>query len=260
MKVKNLLPSVVLITLCGGMTSCSDDPVTTNQTRAGGEFASAFQGEYELYSNTQQPTLSILDFCLKDVEVENPYNYKFEFTEGDIDRIKGLDADGLKQLRDRIMKANGFKSVSEVEEVVDEAYNKFCEDMNEEELIELDSFIDQYIEMPAGISSIEKIAPKIVNARDMLAKDKRILYAAVIVDRIGRPLYDLLDPETRSAVDCKKIFAAHISVVVISSCWGLALSASGFGSVGGILLLATNVCEAITAMNYYRLCIKTRAV
>ncbi|MDE6007545.1 MAG: hypothetical protein K2G67_08340 [Muribaculaceae bacterium] len=251
MKTKFFLISPLVISLLALSTSCTDDSKQLQtRTTEESDFAEAFQ------SDSSKPELSALDFALGGASVEAFQDYSVCFTVRDLDFLGSLDMQELIELKEKIMRVNGIQTEQDLENAIDDAYESFCENMDESDLRELNSFVNQYLEMPAGLSSIEKIIPQYTVGR-LSTMSEKYVQLALAIDRIGRPLYNQLTNSTRSAAECRRIFGIRIALSCISIAYGGMFSLTGVGAVG--LISAINgICDAIDAGLQYKLCLRTR--
>lgn len=85
----------------------------------------------------------------------------------------------------------GGKSDKDIENILDQAYDEICKNMNTEELVKFNKFIVEYIEMPSGITSLETLN---VFQSDLTKPsfNDECIYATISIDNFDRILYNSL--------------------------------------------------------------------
>lgn len=246
---KNYFTSVMIvistIILC---TSCATEYDETNS------IDKIRHDSYDKYMEyKQKPIQSVLEVALNGTHFSRSDEYTLGLTEEDANYLLSLDVEELLDLKSQLMEKWGLESDENIEDILEQSYDRFCQDLSDEELIDFNNFVDAYIFMPEGYETIEQFVLLQSNSHSD-AYINACICAAVSIDNFGRILYRTLKESRASVEDCKKLFAAHLTETSINGMAGMLVGAviPGFGW----LVTATVICDAITAgVNYYN-CVK----
>ncbi len=109
----------------------------------------------------------------------------------------------------------GLKSDEEIQKILDHTYDTVCDQMDCNELIQFNDFIDIYLDMPAGTSTLRQFDAFKIDNSSIVHKES-FAGAAVCVDKFGRNAYKIVKPEPLSPMhltkaDCLKYFSLNNS-------------------------------------------------
>ena len=207
----------------------------------------------ELYSKynelSQKQVTSILDVALGNATLSRGEVCILGFTEEDVNYLNSLDANGLVELKKQLMKKWNFNSDDDIENMLDSTYYELCKSMSDEELITFNQFLCDYIEMPQGVSSIDKLNVIQTNTANPNFNNL-CLYAAIGIDNFGRGLFDTTQSSRTTADECKKNFGIRIAITSIGTIAGMLIPGPGWA------VAAAAVCDAVGAAADYANCIK----
>jgi hypothetical protein len=247
MKITKLILLSMTVALLGWGCSKSIEEVDS-QTRS--QEYEGISGKYTYYSD--MPTVSALQVTMGQETVPAGKDFVVELTQDDVEYLTSLSIDDLERLKTQIMEAYGLNSEEEIENSIDMAFDNICKDMSEEEEIQFYQFVTGYLdETPLVVNGkVSKENTKVACIMNSELEDVYIR-AAVAIDKFARPLYNTIG-STRSAGECKKYLAYRLAIASIS-CMYTAMFPGG-----GAVAVVQGICEGITAINYYRVCLRTR--
>lgn len=242
MKTLKLLMLVLLYVMA--CTSC------TNENEVIDSNDKIVQESYEKYLEySEKPVISILDAALGIAPLSRSEDCILGFTEEDVNYLNSLDEKGLLDLKVQLMNKWGFETDEDIDAVLEQAYDEICENMSTEELKKFDDFINEYIEMPSGIASLENLnvfQPNHTSA----SFNNTCVYTAIGIDKFGRMLYDSLYHSRVSEEECRKNFAIRITITSVGTIAGMILPGPGWA----VALAA--ICDAASAAADYANCLK----
>lgn len=176
----------------------------------------------------------------------------------DTEYLASLDVEELSLLKRQIMAQWGLKSDEEIQKILDHTYDIVCDQMDCNELIQFNDFIDIYLDMPAGTSTLRQFDAFKIDNSSIVHKES-FAGAAVCVDKFGRNAYKIVKPEPLSPMhltkaDCLKYFRNRIILTCVST---TASCIYEWFIPGGLALVAVcATCEAIDAYMVYKNCMK----
>lgn len=170
------------------------------------------------------------------------------FTEDDVKFLESLDKEGLIQLKLEIAEAWGFKDDQIIEDILDDAYFEITQSLEAQEMVKLNDFMIQYINMPEGCVSLENLNI-FKEGENSKSFDNAVISAATLIDKFGRVFYDSNVNSRGSEGECRKIFAMRITITCIGSMAGMLLPGPGWAVV------AAAVCDAASAAADYANCL-----
>lgn len=202
-------------------------------------------------SLSSKPIVSALDLALGKTLMTKGETPVLGLTKDDADYIISLDENELKELESQVIEKWGYTSQSEIEHVSDGAFMDLFSDMDPEEYYDLDKFISDYLEMPGGVSSIEKL---FTNRSNSVHPKNVDLYinAALCIDNYGRVLYDAILETRATSLECKKYFAARIALASVNMLAGM------ITCTAAPLIAIITICDAASATADYYRCMKNR--
>lgn len=234
-----LISFVSALLLCTGCTNEETDNVSVSRNE------SNLYSKYIEYS--QKPMTSILNVALGKETPTRSEDCILGLTEDDIQKINNLDTEELTDLKTQIMEVWNLKTDDDIDTIRDQVYEQILENMEEEEFINFNNFINEYIDMPSGKNSLEYFNNNTINNQNL----ELYAYAALGIDNFGRIFYNCAE-NTRSASECKKNLATRLAITSVVGMTGLLIPGSGW------IVTATVVCDALDAAARYKLCLKTR--
>lgn len=227
------------------LSSCSDEAAQL-QTRSNDDpYADYFE------SASSKPELSLLDVSLGYISVDDLQNYNLVFTDNDAETLYELSSEGLVELKKSLMSTQGFSTEDEIEKIVDEAYENFCADMEEDDLRRLNAFGEQYLGLPAGYISFSMVYPYELSGK-VSEIDQKYLQYAIAIDNFARPLYNKFVLSTRSPRECEKYLRTRLLITSVAFCCSCILPG------GTILAVYAAVYDAFDAALMYKNCLRTR--
>ncbi|MBD5348354.1 MAG: hypothetical protein HDR84_03800 [Bacteroides sp.] len=228
------------------LSSCSDE-VPELQTRSGNN------NPYAVYfeNAASKPELSLLEISLGTKSVDDLQNYNIVFTEKDAERIYEMSSEELVELKKSRMQAYGVSTEEEMEKIIDESYEKFCADMDEDDLRKLNAFGEQYLALPAGYASFSKVYPYEMNGK-LTVLDQKYLQYAIAIDNYARPLYNQFVFLTRSPSECQKYLLIRLAITSVSYCYGCLFPGGWLWGLYGAFY------DAMDAAINYKTCLRTR--
>lgn len=244
--LKLILLSLTVTLLGSGCAKTIED--VDSQTRS-----QQYEGISEKYTYySEMPTVSALQVALGREFIPVDKDYIVVLTLDDIEDLTTLGVDSLSSLNMQIMEAYGLNSEEEIEDSLDMAFDNVCKDMSEEEEIKFYQFVTGYLDE----------TPLVVNGKVSMDNNRMAVIAngefedvyvraAVAIDKFARPLYNAIG-STRSAAECKKYLACRLAIASISCMW------TAIFPGGAAVAVVQGICEGITAINYYRVCLRTR--
>lgn len=204
--------------------------------------------KYLEYSN--KPVCSVLDYINGKNDITRSNESVLGFTDKDVAYISSLDEEGLRDLQAEVLEKSGFKTEEEIELQSEQAYNKICEEMSAEELMKFNSFIDNYIEMPAGVESLKQLGVLQPNSYSD-AYNNACIYSAINIDNFGRKLYQSLKRTRVSVRECKEYFATRMVIVSVGAFVGMLLPGPGIAVVANAVFETAGVtADYLRCMKY----------
>lgn len=244
--LKLILLSLTVTLLGSGCAKTIED--VDSQTRS--QQYDGISGKYTYYS--EMPTVSALQVALGRESIPVDKDYVVVLTPEDVEYLTNLSVDSLSSLNKQIMEAYGLNSEEEIENSIDMAFDNICKDMSEDGEIQFYQFVTGYLdETPLVVNG--KVS-KDNNSMAVIANgefEDVYVRAAVAIDKFARPLYNAIG-STRSAGECKKYLVRRLAIAAVSFMVGSILPGSA------PVVVVQGVCETITAINYYRVCLRTR--
>lgn len=241
------------MTLAIIVTSCEKDSGIAGTRSGESDTMSKLNWQYQSLCNRK--VISALSIARYGDPLRAPYRVLrddeiYGLTETDVQYIMSLDTTQLKALRNEIMDRWDIESIEKAEEILDRTYEKLTKGFDADQLADFNSFLGDYLDMPADIESFGTINAHIYSVSDF-GKWNPYVFAAAGIDIFARGLYEAI-LDTRSAQYCRYILNRRLAVTALSTVAGALLP--GYGWV----VVATAVIDVIDARNRYILCRRTR--
>lgn len=241
------------MTLAIIVTSCEKDSGIAGTRSGESDTMSKLNWQYQSLCNRK--VISALSIARYGDPLRAPYRVLkddeiYGLTETDVQYIMSLDTTQLKDLRNEIMDRWDIESIEKAEEILDRTYEKLTKDFDADQLADFNSFLGDYLDMPAGMESFGTINAHIYSVSDF-GKWNPYVFAAAGIDIFARGLYEAIQ-DTRSAQYCRYILNRRLAITALSTFAGALLPGYGWAVV------ATAVFDVIDARNRYLLCLRTR--
>lgn len=212
-----------------------------------------------MYSS--KPVVSIFDLKKSCYSRSCAVDCNAGITQEDIFYLNSLNQEELLSLQCELVQDWGMLP-EEVTAYIEGLYDEAMDNLSTEEQIRLNDFVDQYIEMPKGMESLEILDAFQVDTSMVMVNDI-YLTNALVIDNFARPLYknltsdeDFLVSRARpTTAECKAAYKNRMKISIIGCSWGGYLST---GPVGVGLAVFGFLSESITAKNDYWNCMRSR--
>lgn len=146
------------------------------------------------------------------------------FSTQDLNYLSSLSQEDFEKVRDAFIQKLEYAGIEDIESIQDSNYLKVFDLLGGHEgMDQLIAFAQEYMTSPKGWSNIELLMPKNIS----LEQGKIYVYMATYIDKIGRPIYDVLvskdAPVSRAdSPVCKLYLEQRLAIA------GVAMSAEAF--------------------------------
>lgn len=181
MRNKTVAVCLLFITNMLVFVSCSQE-----EAFEADEKNSEYKSIYETLK--EEPTVSILSLLnnSRASGVEDGYPV---FSSEDLNYLSSLSQEDFEKVRDAFIKRLKSAGIEDVESIQDSNYIKIFDLMDGHQgMDQLIAFAQEYITSPQGWNQIELLMPQNIS----LEQGEVYIYMATYIDKIGRPIYDVL--------------------------------------------------------------------
>ena len=140
------------------------------------------------------------------------------FSSQDLNYLSSLSQEDFEKVRNSFIMKLENAGIEDIESIQDSNYIKIFDLLGGHEgMDQLITFAEEYITSPQGWNQIEFLMPKITS----LEQGEVYIYMATYIDKIGRPIYDVLVskdmPVSRAnSAMCKRYLEQRLAIVEVA--------------------------------------------